>query len=344
MENDVTIDMVAKACGVSKGTVSKALNAHRYGSRISAMTRDRVRRIAASIGYISDFTTRMKARKKSWYIGLVYSGYAPLTRGVYETLPEKIAFWAMKAGYQLIFMPGNADRMGMSKTMCTHRVDGCVATEVSPAMEVLLANDHIPCVLFNEAGHGKMSRVLVDEKSGTQRITEHILALGHRRIAFCHFRLDQTYANGIAHYSFELRRQTFLETMRASAASPTEFLGKPVEQFFTSAAWTSKARPTAVICECHDDAYAFIAGCRKRGIAVPGDVSVACFNHTEAMLWSSPTITAVDIPIDDMAKRAISLLVNAIDGEGTGKPATAWCAPKILPGESTVRVRLSPGR
>lgn len=344
MKNDATIDMVAKTCGVSKSTVSKALNAHRYGARISALTRDRVRRVAACIGYIPDFTTRMKARKKSWYLGLVYSGYAPLTRGVYETLPEKIAFWAMKAGYQLIFMPMIADRMGMSKTMCAHRVDGCVATEISPAMEVYLASDRIPCVLFNEAGHGNLSRVLVDEQSGTQRITQHLLALGHRRIAFCHFRLDQTYANGIAHYSFELRRRTFLETMRASAASPTEFLGKSVEQFFASAVWTSKARPTAVVCECHDDAYAFIARCRKLDVAVPDDVSVACFNHTEAMLWSSPTITAVDIPIDDMAKRAISLLVKAIDGEGTEKPNTAWCTPKVLPGESTVRIPMSVGR
>ena len=61
----------------------------------------------------------MRARKRSGYIALTYAGYAPITLGVYEGVPEQAALSAMEHGYQLVFVPGQGGR----RTWSTRRLE-----------------------------------------------------------------------------------------------------------------------------------------------------------------------------------------------------------------------------
>ncbi len=337
MKNSATIEMVAQACGVSKGTVSKALNPHRYGTRVSLATIERIRQTASRLGYFPDFNARMRARKKTWYIGLTCSGYAPLTQGVYEMLPEYAAFWAMKAGYQLLFIPGQGDRELWERMLSNHRLDGLLATDVSPELESYLQTDPIPCVLINEAGQGRLSRVLVRESIGAEALVHHLHDLGHRHIAFCHFKEDQHFAKGMMHYSYQMRLDSFRSAMQQVGSTASEYIGQSAAHFIEKSFRHRQDTPTALIFECHDDARAFLLAAKPHGISVPNDVSIACFNHINAMEWSSPTITSIDIPLEAMVRNAISILIEAIDGNAPDSPQTMWSDPRILLGESTVR-------
>jgi DNA-binding LacI/PurR family transcriptional regulator len=332
-----SIEDVARVCGVSKGTVSKALSQHAQDVRISQATQEKIRTTAAAMGYHPDRRVRLRARRRSNFIGLIYGGYAPLIAGVYEQVQEQSALRAMELGYQLALVPGRGERRTWSRTLSNHRFDGFVIMEGPPGMEQFFLDEDIPAVVLNETGEGRLPRVLCDEVLGTTLAVEHLLQLGHRRISFCHFGGEATFAKSITHYSFAQRLETFRALVPAWSSETHVHIEGSVEATITRLQRKRSVRETAIICECDTDAFRLMQQCRKSGIRIPEDISVLCFNYLQAMAWSPFLWTAIDIPMVDMARAAVSRVIDQVESAGDVNAEVQFCPPRLVLGESVIR-------
>lgn len=333
--HDPTIDDLARACGVSKGTVSKALSARALGNRLSAETQERIRRMATEMGYIADRQSRMRARKRSGYIALTYGGYAPITYGVYEDVPELAALSAMGHGYQLVFVPGQGGRRAWSRMLCDHRIDGCLIVEGAEGMEQFFVEESVPAVVLNDAGEGLLRRVLADEVAGTMQMVDHLLALGHQRIAFAHFGGGSHFKTSIRHYSYGQRLATFRQRVTEAGGIAIERIDEPVDTTITRLLQCREERETAIICECHQDAQLLLSACHEARISIPEDLSIACLDYVSAMDWAVPRLTAMHVPLAEMTKLAIHLIIQQITGDEPLTHTADLCSPTLKVGLST---------
>jgi LacI family repressor for deo operon, udp, cdd, tsx, nupC, and nupG len=328
-----TIEDVARACGVSKGTVSKALSPAGSRVRIAAATRERIRSTAERLGYDPDWQMRIRARSRSGSIGLTYGGHAPYTGGVYENLIVVLAEHALRLGQRLVLVPCSGGPATWRRIFCDHRMDACVLTGPSPEMEAFFADERIPAIVFNEEGGDSVARVLVDEVVGTRTLVAHLLGLGHRRIAFCHYRLDRNFEASMEHYSFDQRLTTFRSEVVAAGGIAIDRIGESVEETVRRLATDPAERETALVCACHEDAFALLRGCALAGLAIPQAASVVCFNRVSAMRWIVPDLTTIEVPVEQMAERAISRLVQQVEGRVGPEAQRIRCAPKLLVAE-----------
>ena len=334
-----TIDDLARACGVSKGTVSKALSVRALGNPVSTDTQERIRRIAREIGYIADRKSRMRARKRSGYIALTYGGYAPITIGVYEGVPEQAAVSAMEHGYQLVFVPGQGGPRTWSKMLCDHRIDGCLIVEGAAGMENFFFEEAVPAVVLNDTGEGLLRQVLADEVAGTTQIVDHLLALGHRRIAFAHFPDWPHFAESLKHYSYHQRLATLTQRVQVAGGIPLQRVGEPIGATIARLLQGGDERETAIVCECNQDAQLLLNACHQARIAIPESLSIACLDYVRSMEWARPRLTAVHVPLADMTKRAVELIIRQISGEEPTTGTPVICQPTLDVGHSTAPPR-----
>ena len=184
----VTIKDLSKTLGVSRSTISKALNDR---PDVSPDTKARVLRAVHDLGYQPSAAARNLRRQRTNKIGLVVT--YPIHR-VTDFLAELIpgmATVAEDAEYNLILytsMVGSAERI---KNLCRSReVDGIIIAwpprlSETVALSQLLADEDMPHIFLpRRVPHDAVSYVAADHVQGARLLTQHLIALGHRRIGF----------------------------------------------------------------------------------------------------------------------------------------------------------------
>ena len=184
----VDIREVALRSGVSAATVSRALNGR---PDVSAATRARVAAVAAELGYLPNSQARALVRRRSDIVGLIWDTTYVRTRGRHPFLQDVLIGLKTalaETGYALLLL--SPDRSGstqaFARTAAQHGLDGVALMSVDehlPAVEALIASGR-PCVgLDLPVQGGRTSFVSADNRRGGALAAEHLLGLGHRRIA-----------------------------------------------------------------------------------------------------------------------------------------------------------------
>lgn len=335
----VGISDVARACGVSKATVSLALNQDVENSRLRDSTRELVLRVAKELGYRPNWRARALASNRTRSLGLVYAQASPSMSGAYESMGAVIAQTLMDHGYHLVFMPLVGSPANWRHLLLDHRVDGCLVMPPMPeGLGSVLAEISHPAVLINcDEGCDSAPRLLPDDVWATDVLVDHLLSLGHRRILF-HEGLPR-----LLHFSGDVRRHRFFERMRQAGleAGATVSSGgseELVEQFWGPG---SKAveRPTAIICVKADRAIQLNYWLWKRGLKVPGDVSLATFDDPWVLARTTPAITTVATPMTEIGQRAAEMLVQAVEQSTPLQPVRQLVQGKLVVRESTAAPR-----
>ena len=162
------------------------------------------------------------------------------------------------------------------------------------------------------------SAVSIDDRKAAREMTRHLLELGHRRIGFI--------AGHPSHRASEQRYLGFADAM--------DDAGLPVQAWQVAQSLctyqsgleaaecllSSGFNPTAIFACNEDMALAAIALSFRRGLNVPGDISIAGFDDTPMASMISPSLTAVRRPIAEMAREAVRLLVEQLGAERAGRP------------------------
>ena len=170
---------IAREAGVSQATVSRALN----GGRVSETTLRRIATVIDQLGYAPNAAARALVTRRSGVVGVVV---ADIANPFYPELLEAIGERLSESGLQMLLQnAGAAAEKAATQLLLQHRVDGIIfTTALSNSQTAMdLANSGFPIVLANRVVESECDTVEGDNASGAEAVAEHLVSLGHRRIA-----------------------------------------------------------------------------------------------------------------------------------------------------------------
>ena len=184
-----TIRQIAEHCGVSVSTVSKALNG---AEDVSQATVRRIRQAADEMGYMPNAAARALKTRRSFSFGVLFAAASEqgLTHEFFSRILNSFKTRAGELGYDICFISDHLGkrRIGYAEHARYRNVDGVlivVGTDRDEDSVRELAGAGIPIVCIDSVYSGCGS-VLSDNDQGMTALLEHVIALGHRRIAFIH--------------------------------------------------------------------------------------------------------------------------------------------------------------
>ncbi|KDN17393.1 LacI family transcriptional regulator [Amycolatopsis rifamycinica] len=307
----MTIRDVAARAGVSVATVSKVIN-ERYG--VSAATLARVRAVIEELGYEASLVAQSLRNHRTNVIGILVADLEPFSTELLKGAADAIR----GSGFELVVYSAGGrtgDPAGWEKRYLSRLsgtlVDGAVLVTPTVSLDVVPGT---PVVAVDpHTGPSHLPTIDSDNLRGAQLATEHLLDLGHRRIAFLAGRPDLQ--------SAELRKTGYLRALAAAGITPDEDLIRvgaydpEVSAASAHALLTGPDRPTAVFAANDISAIATVGAARELGLAVPDDLSVVGFDNVPESALCRPPLTTVDQPIREMGHRAIRMLIALINGD-----------------------------
>ncbi|MGN6507002.1 MAG: LacI family DNA-binding transcriptional regulator [Tepidisphaeraceae bacterium] len=298
---------VAARCQVSKATVSRVLSLPADECPIAESTRLRVLAAVAELGYQPSWNARSLANNRTNMIAIAYDSSGAVPRGVYWEVVDELDVLLNQAGLCPMFMHTYANVGRFLENLGDGRFDGCLSLGVLPpaALEVLRRNN-VPTVLINAEPDEAWNQVRVDDAMGTRLAMDHLLALGHRRIAYNAGRKVS------GHPSAKVRSDTYLATMREAGLEPDRPFVGSVEDFAAHVI-DGPYRPTAILDFEHWTAVRVLQQLWRRGKTVPGDFSLVTFNDTYPVQITMPPLTTVGLPAREIAAHAMRLLLRQIE-------------------------------
>jgi DNA-binding LacI/PurR family transcriptional regulator len=323
---DKMLDVVAKAAGVHRATVSRAFS---RPEAVNAATRERILRIADELGYTMSPLASALRRKTSAFIPLIVPD---ITNPFYAELARTMTQAAGDRGYQLVLCITNGDEERtagyVTAMQSLYAPFGVVAPSTSLDVETLLQFEfgNRLVVIDRVDEQASVPSVTVDNRRGIELALEHLRALGHERIG---------YVSGISGTHTARER---MDAYRELVGAEPLFLdhggdaaaGERAAASFVAMA----ARPTAIIAANDMTAFGVISALAGHGVRTPGDVSVIGFDGLALGARYSPGLTTVRQPISDMGNIAIDLAEKkAADGSVDHVVLT----PELLVRDSTAR-------
>ena len=314
----VTIHDVARHAGVSPMTVSRVINSE---SNVREETRAHVTASIKALRYSPNLAARSLASADTVHIGFLY---ANSTAAYLSELLLGCLEQSSLSGCQLVLEQCEdveTERKALQR-MIAGGVDGVILPaplcDSEDALKTVVSAG-VPAVLVT-AGRppSGFSAVSVNDFDAAREMTRHLLALGHRRIAFI---------NGHPGHSASSQRfRGYMDGMTEAglAVGPDQV----AQGFFTYRSGLEAAErlltngfhPTAIF-SCNDDmAAATMAVAHRKGLDVPGDLAVVGFDDTPlaTMVW--PELTTVRRPIAEMAREAVRLLIEQVRSKRAGAP------------------------
>lgn len=323
-----TINDVARAAGVSKGAVSFAFN-NRPG--IAPETRDRILETARAMGWTPSSRARALSVSRALAVGLVIAR-PPETLRADPFFPSFIAgveSVLSESGYALLLQivpPDDEGHASYRRLAEQGRVDGVLLTDlhVDDTRPALLAEVGLPAVIVGpDLGEAFWPAVGVDDGPGIAAVVQHLIELGHTRIA--HVGGPAAMVHGRS------RRAAWAATLEEAGLTPGPF----VEADFSAEAGAAATRqlldlpepPTAITYANDLMAMAGLAVAVGRGIDVPGQLSIAGFDDTELAAHLQPPLTTVTTDVTGWGRAAATRLLDLIDQR---KPSESTLSPPEL--------------
>ncbi|GAA4010021.1 LacI family DNA-binding transcriptional regulator [Deinococcus rubellus] len=315
----VRIKEVAAAAGVSAATVSKVLSG-RAAYAVQAETAQRVRRVALELGYVPDVAARHLRTRQTGQLGVVLEAVGPsepdrLLGGLASPSAVRRTFdGAIMAGLSdaarqwqvpaLVVYPGG----GRPQSYLDGRVDGLlVSCDPLRGHHLLseLAQLPLPVVaLWTEAVPPGISTVDVDHQGGARLAAEHLLALGHTRIAF----YGGGQASGVEH--FQRREAGYRQAIEAAGIVPR----RAIHQGDVLVEAVRRGDVSAVFAETDLGAAAVVQALTQAGLRVPDDVSLVGFDDILGAEYIAGGLTTVYQPAAEMAAQGVRVLLDRLNG------------------------------
>ena len=317
----VTIRDIAEKAGVSASTVSLALN---DSSRVKQETGKKIRRLADRLHYVPD--TRARALKKG-ITGMIAVVVPRIDNYFFAELTQSIKFETKKAGYNVILCStdGNVDEeLNYVNAFKSGLVDGAIFGPNSQARIAEkaiseLVEHFIPVVFVDRPVDSlPVFHVKADLKNSTKLLTEYLIELGHRRIAYVG--LDRVDGG-----QPEERLQGFEEAAENNGIDlPKNHVVYSFDSYEGGMSAGEKIaameeRYTALVCMNDEIALGAMNALMQQGIKVPDEVSVCGTDNLKISGFSNPPLTTVNIDKKEMGKTAAKVLIDLIAGEGLAK-------------------------
>jgi LacI family transcriptional regulator len=330
----VTIKEIARMCGVSTQTVSRVINRR---PDVSPETRAAVEAAIASVGFQPSAVARSLVQRRSQTIGVVVAGLKYF--GVAQTL-NGITEESEASGYALLLKElasyDASEVFRVVEFLLAHRVEGIIF--VAPEMGTNIATvgaqlpaSYPPIVFLKSEPSPTFSSIMIDNYGGARLATEHLIALGRRRIG--HLAGPLTWSEARA------RQDGWRDALRDAGID---------EGPVVPGNWSSASGEIAFgqLLELAPELDAVFVGndqmalgvlrvANRRGIAIPDDLAVVGFDGLVEAAQFSPSLTTVSQPLGQLGQLAVRELLGLVDREpGHGVVRSLTLAAELIVRES----------
>jgi LacI family transcriptional regulator len=330
----VTIQDVAARAGVSAMTVSRVLN---HPARVAPATRERVEQAIHELGFVPNALARGLLRGRTHTIALLVSDisnpfFTQIVRGAEDV--------AQRNGYIVIL--ANSDESPEKErqyvqTLLSRQIDGLLVAPVGNASRPLLdmlTRHQKPFVLIDRTIEGVQADTVVgDNIGGARMLTEHMIELGHRRIALINGSPEVStarerrrgYLEALRLHGIEVRPELIAEgdfKREGGMRGARLLLALPPDE-----------RPTAILADNNFHAIGAIEVLHGAGLVVPDDMALVCFDNAELVPAIQPFLTVVSQPARTFGTIGMQFLLERLDSGETLPPRRV-----VLPPELTVRI------
>lgn len=309
------VEVAAKA-GVSVATVSRIMNGK---TGFSEETRLKVEGVIAELGYQKNELASSLKRNNSQTIGVIIPS---MTTNYHGLIVDGIETKAREAGYSVLLSHSGNDGEFLEQSLQTlgeRRVQGILLVSIQPSQDelALLNKLRIP-YLFISASSSKLSYpyVKIDDYQGAFEVTTYLISQGHQQIAFVGANLNDQVAGKprLLGYQAALKAQGFVSQPELVLSG--DFGLEKAKQGMLDLL-RKKLPVTAVFAASDEAGIGVIKACLSQGLQVPRDISVCGFDDSQTALLSTPELTTLHQPLEEMGEKSVTKLIAVCEGQGS---------------------------
>lgn len=330
-----TLSDIAREAGVSVSAVSRVLS-NAEGTRVSEETRARIHRVAKDLNYRPNFAARALKFQRTSVIACIVPD---LTNAMFSELVHGVESCAREHDYTVLL--SRAEVMleldaALARLLGEGRVDGVIVQTLDatdPAELDALADAKLPVVFVNTVHPHHAGSVVLDDQRGAATATQHVIDLGHKSIGF----IGGLEAAGSA----RRRLEGFVETMANAGLSVDP-------QWVTSVGYRHEdgigaltavadltVRPTALVVANVNAAMGVLLEARRRGWAVPDQLSVVAIHDSWTAENTWPPLTTVKMPFYELGREAVKSVIERIAHHEGEDLVVSSPAPELMVRESS---------
>lgn len=314
----VTIKHVAADADVSLQTVSRVINNE---PNVRPSMKERVQASINKLGYVPSIAAQRMSGSRSYLILAINDRERTIadwrTRQGTDWVDQMLLGGMLKCaehGYRMIFelVDTHNDHVEreLGATIAALQPDGVILTpphSENPLITGFLAKRKIPFARIGSMALGPGIAMTMDDEGSSRRATEHLIALGHRRIGFIAGSEEYDLSNW--------RIDGWREAMEAAGLPQDGLCTRGDFSYESGVIAASKLLglgipPTAIIASNDQMTLATLDTANQQGLKVPDDLSLISFDNTPVVRFTDPKLTAVDQPIAATFSKAVELLIT----------------------------------
>ncbi|WP_078579151.1 substrate-binding domain-containing protein [Salipaludibacillus agaradhaerens] len=309
MRNNVTMRDIADKIGVSSVTVSKALN-DKEG--VSEELRKKIQSLAEELGYRFNSTAKSMKEGLSYNIGVIIpEHFIGETKSFYLSFYQEITKHLESYHYYGILQTlSQEDEMNhvLPGTYYENKVDGFIILgQISNEYLNVLKNNGIPLICLDfYTDQTEVDCIITDNFYGTYEVTNHLIKMGHREIAFVGniYFTSSIQDRYLGYYKSLLEHR--LPLKEHFIINDRDDNGTFID------IQLPKERPTAFVCNCDQVAYNVVKKLQLLGYRVPEDFSVVGFDNDIYSTIASPQLTTVQVNVPEMSEAAVRNIIDKV--------------------------------
>ena len=327
----ITLRQVAEHVGLAPGTVSAVLNNAPSARAIPERTRKRIHAAARELNYRPNFLARSLRKKRTYTVGLIIQeigdAYGSLVISGIEAYLRQHNYFFLT----VIHRHDASMLREYSQLLLERGVEGFITVDTS-------LQEALPLPTVSVAGHRTLqgvTNIVLDQERGARVALEHLLALGHRKIAFMKGQSFSSDAEDRWKAVCRVTQELGLEMdpdliLNLESDDPSPQVGYPYAKQLLA-----RKKPFTALFAYNDiSAIGAIRAMQEASLWIPQDVSVVGFDDIQWAAFHTPSLTTVRQPLGKMGQIAAETLIRMIEHHGEHSSEIA-IEPTLVVREST---------
>jgi LacI family transcriptional regulator len=325
----LTIKEIAELCGVSHGTVDRALN-NRPG--ISQKTKNRILKVAQEFNYQPDFLAKSLATGTTKTIGLILFD---LYNRSFSQLTNAIETESRQRGYFVNLLLTDKNIKTEQKAiehLVNRKVDGIILMPINQGLdfEQYLERFNIPIVTICNKLSDNWNYIGIDDRSAMRDAVHYVAGKSYDRIVYICPPLAYRGQTNI--YTQEERLEGLLEGMSQAGFTEPPVIVSEKDYIAALDRLKLNSKRTAIMCSCDQYALETMNYLKEKGLRIPEDIGLMGFDNIDVLKYISPKLTTVHYNVEQMGQSAVDVLLQAKDSREV--PNAPLVEYKIIGGES----------
>ncbi|MBI9062226.1 MAG: LacI family DNA-binding transcriptional regulator [Marinilabiliaceae bacterium] len=326
----VSLQVIAQKAEVSMTTASMVLNGKGDKHKINKTTQDKVLRIAKELNYRPNASARNLSRGKTMTIGIIVPNIAD---SYYSSIAFHLEQELAHSEYHLLLgssLEDQAKEEELINAFLARQVDALLVATTQQNLELLekVNNSGIPVVLFDRHHpNSQLPYIIVDNYAGIKKLVDHLYQSGHKAIGYIGLDLDL--------HAIHERQRAYRENYMDRFNMQTNYMRAIEYDNYAESCQQAVSElltlgVKAIIFETH---YLTLHGIKQLvelGVNYPDTVSIASFGDHEVFSIFSPHITAIDQPVDRIAKECLKVIFERMTNRENETTSKIKLEPELI--------------